>query len=1746
MNHNFHSIWNNATGTFVAAPENAKACGGASRSSRRGARTPALRMTTLALGLALAHGAFAGAPVAVQLPNGGVVKAGSATIGTSGNTLTVDQSSSRAVIDWSSFNVGSQGTVNFVQPNASSVTLNRVSGNEGSVIDGALRANGQVFLLNPNGVLFGKNAVVDTGGLLASTLDISNADFMAGKSVFTSTGKLGSVTNQGRLTAAGGGYIALIGNRVSNDGVITARLGTVALASGDQVTLNFNGTSLVDVAVDRATFNALVENRQIIIADGGLVKLTASTADSLLNTVVNNTGVIQSETVANQAGRIFLLGEGGKVEVAGTLDASAPNGGDGGHIETSGTQVTIADGTHIATNAANGTTGTWLVDPTDFTVAASGGDITGATLTSELSSTNVQLQSGSGSTSGSGDININDVVSWSAHTLTLTAARNVNINAVMTATGAASLDLEPATANGADAAVAGGIVNVGMDNSGNFTGKVNFSGTGALTISGQLYTVINSLGSGASDTTAGTLQGMQGNLGGHYALGSDIDASATAAWNSGAGFAPVGRSSYFTGTFDGLGHTITGLTLNASGSNPSALFGSTEGTSSSGVFIRNVALTNLVQICPGTYDCAGLVGDAEGYSTIQNVSVSGGISSQELWDVGFIAGYLSSYNYSGPVFDTQIIHAFASGTISTNEANYVGGIVGEAYGNLTDVHTNVAMSFTPGYYYSGTYIGGVAGEMEYGNVANSTAVGSITMESAQAGGGYAYYQYIGGLVGYDGTPIINSHASVTIVSLCSFGSCYDGDSQIGGLVGYGEGSISNSYATGSITLNKEYNQDVGGLAGESGGPSIVNSYSTGAISAPASNNSDFGGLLGYAGGVTISTSYSNSSVSVGNSASFIGGFLGYTNSGGNFFSNLYATGAVTAGNSASAIGGFIGYSDTTNITNAYSTSPVTVGTNSDSIGGFVGNVNGSVVLTNVYAAGTMSTGAGSTNVGGLGGLATGGNNVITNSFWDTTATGQSSSAFGTGMTTAQMQTGANFDSATTANGNVNPGWDLTNDWIVYDGHTSPLLRAFMTPLTISTAPTKTYNGSATTGFVDYSTSVDSSHLLGTLTVSGAGRNVGTYSVTPSGQWSDQQGYVLTYVGGTTTVNPATLAVTAVGGSQIYNGATNAIVTLAGNQVVGDQVTLADTSATLADKNVGTGKAVSVTGISLSGADAGNYTLGNTTTTTTTNVTPATLTVSATGGTQVYNANKRANVTLSGSVVTGDVVRLSDVSAMMADKNIGNNKAVSVSGISIAGADAGNYVLQNTTASTTTNVTPATLTVSARGGTQVYNATTGANVTLRDSAFEGDVVTLSDASATLADKNVGNNKAVSVNGISIAGADAGNYILHNTTAATTTNVTPATLTVSATGGTQVYNASTGANVTLGGNAIEGDVVTLSDASATMANKNVGANKEVSVNGISISGADAGNYVLQNTTASTTTAVTPASLTVSATGGTQVYNATTGANVTLGGNAIEGDVVTLSDASATMADKNVGTNKAVSVSGISLSGADAGNYVLQNTTASTTTDVTPATLSVIASAQNQALANGMSVAVTLTANAIASDLVTVHDASATVPDASTGSGKVVTVNGITISGADAANYALVSASATTTVDILPSNGGGSATPTLSALPSVVGSATQTASTPELKASTIAPELAIPMSQTAMLNGANDAPSMLVYATPSSGGDASVTLGGLRSMMQFAPGQDVTVPVGNSKFISLLNGGVKLPAGVEQQFFVNSTGH
>ena len=327
--------------------------------------------------------AIAAASLVQAAPQGGVVQAGSATITKTSPVRTdIVQTSDRAVINWQSFSIGAGERVNFQQPSASSAILNRVVGVDPSVILGRLTANGQVFIVNPNGVFFGQNSRLDVGSLVATTANISNSNFMAGRLAFDDViNRRATVINEGMITAADGGLVALIAPGVSNQGVIRANLGRVALASGNAFTLDLYGDKLVSFAVDdrvadRLTdatgrpLRAFVDQTGTIEADGGSVILTANAAKSVLDNVINMSGVIRAQAVTQRGGEIVLHAVDGDVRVSGLLDASgAGDAQHGGNVSVLGGEVVIASGAQL--DASGGAGGGKVMVGGDFYGAGS-------------------------------------------------------------------------------------------------------------------------------------------------------------------------------------------------------------------------------------------------------------------------------------------------------------------------------------------------------------------------------------------------------------------------------------------------------------------------------------------------------------------------------------------------------------------------------------------------------------------------------------------------------------------------------------------------------------------------------------------------------------------------------------------------------------------------------------------------------------------------------------------------------------------------------------------------------------------------------------------------------------------------------------------------------------------------------------------------------------------------------------------------------------------------------------------------------------------------------------------------------------------------------------------------------------------------------------------------------------------------------------------------------------------------------
>ncbi|CNJ12344.1 adhesin [Yersinia frederiksenii] len=320
-------------------------------------------LTPLAIMMGLALGT---SPLLVfarsSLPIDGQVVVGQGELGINNATLTVTQQSDKLAINWRSFDIAQGNSVIYNQPSVQSIALNRVLGRNASQIYGNLKANGQVFLLNPNGILFGKGAEVNVGGLVATTKSMSDHDFINGRYTLISRKQEGSVINQANLRTTSGGYIALVGQRVDNQssGIIHTPQGRTLFAAGQRVTLNLDHGQLLGVQIQSEQITALLQNGGLIQADEGVIQLTAHGKDMLMNTVINNTGILQANGISGKNGVIHLDSGGvGVTKQHGRVDVSHPQG-RGGEVILQGENIHLVTGSKIEARGRDGGGKVWV------------------------------------------------------------------------------------------------------------------------------------------------------------------------------------------------------------------------------------------------------------------------------------------------------------------------------------------------------------------------------------------------------------------------------------------------------------------------------------------------------------------------------------------------------------------------------------------------------------------------------------------------------------------------------------------------------------------------------------------------------------------------------------------------------------------------------------------------------------------------------------------------------------------------------------------------------------------------------------------------------------------------------------------------------------------------------------------------------------------------------------------------------------------------------------------------------------------------------------------------------------------------------------------------------------------------------------------------------------------------------------------------------------------------------------------
>lgn len=558
-------------------------------------------------------------------------------------------------------------------------------------------------------------------------------------------------------------------------------------------------------------------------------------------------------------------------------------------------------------------------------------------------------------------------------------------------------------------------------------------------------------------------------------------------------------------------------------------------------------------------------------------------------------------------------------------------------------------------------------------------------------------------------------------------------------------------------------------------------------------------------------------------------------------------------------------------------------------------------------------------------------------------------------------------------------------------------------------------GASMTGLVNGDRAADA--WSGAASLSGAGRNAGTYNIAASlGTLASDMNYNFAFGTGTLRIDPRTITATLAANGKVYDGTTAATGTLSlGGVIAGDDVGVAGSLA-FADKNAGTGKTVTASGITLNGADAGNYTV-NFTATNLADILARAITATLTANGKTYDGTTAATGALSlGGVLAGDDVGATAALAF-GERNAGTGKVVTANGITLSGADAGNYVV-NASATALADILARAITATLTANGKVYDGTAAATGTLSlGGVLAGDAVNASGSYA-FADRNAGIGKTVTANGITLSGADAGNYSV-NMSATALADILARTITATLTANGKVYDGTTAATGSLSlDGVIAGDSVSASGSYA-FADKNAGVGKAVTASGIGLNGADAGNYVV-NASATAFADILARAITATLTANGKTYDGTTAATGSLSlGGVLAGDQVAASGGYA-FADKNAGNGKTVTASGIALSGADAGNYTV-NVSATALSDIVARAITATLAANGKVYDGTAAATGTLSLGGVLAGDVVDASGSYGFADKNAGTGKMVTANGITLSGADAGNYS-VNTTATGLADIL----------------------------------------------------------------------------------------------------------------------------
>lgn len=797
----------------------------------QGCARPTCAPTCLAVAASLAMSTIALA--AGPLPQGGQFVAGSGTMYRDATSLGIVQGTDRAVIDWKSFSIGAGNSVSFQNARA---TLNRVIGEDPSLILGSLTSSGDLYVINPHGMVVGSSGVIATAGrFLASTLDTDDATFMNGGPLTFSKrsgGTNAAIVNGGQITSEFGDVILLANSEVDNVGTIDAPHGTTELAAGQQILLQ-DSTGSRQVFVQKGSGGAVVNRGDIEAA-----QISLQAADGNVYALAGNHSVLRATGADLRDGHVWLVADTGRVWMDGKIDAIDADG-SGGTVDTQAARLRIAGGPTVKANVWNITLPAYVIDAVDAQMLQA--NLNGGT------SIGIRTTGAGGAT---GDVHIEFGIHWSgAASLTVDAYHSLTIDEIskLINVGTGSLTLRAdsqAIDNG------GSIVNNGVIDWSGSLGTVStyydMNGTyvpGAMFSNAYWYSPLNSglvtqISAYKLVNNLSDLNNVRTDLNSNYALGRDIDAGGL----QGNLFTPIGgNDAPFLGQFDGQGHTIDSLTVRETNGNATGLFR----ILGAGSVVRDLNVNGTVAVSggpSGQWEEAGILAGSSN-ATILRVNTSGSVDDYNPGNDSWVGGLVG----------TNLGTIENSSSSASVTAGVAGGLVGVNYGPIDQSHASGEVQGVGTGPLDGP--GGLVSQNLGGAITLSYATGLVRNacygDTCTGAAGLVYENYAGAIVQSFSTGTVDATG-------CTPDSCGVG----AGLVWKNdkEATITQSYATGSVLASGCANSVVCG-----GGSALVG-YNQGTINQSFATGQVSGGVVASPSGpkvLSYGIAFSNTGV-IGN------------------------------------------------------------------------------------------------------------------------------------------------------------------------------------------------------------------------------------------------------------------------------------------------------------------------------------------------------------------------------------------------------------------------------------------------------------------------------------------------------------------------------------------------------------------------------------------------------------------------------------------------------------------------------------------------------------------------------------------------------------------------------------------------------------------------------------------------------------------------------------------------------------------